>query len=241
MERVNRLISFLTRNNLVNIMCLDKIPYEEIDYYSLRVTLNTQIDDLIKKLEEFLNNGVFDFYYYKDNIITFMCEDLLIVRIDILTSIYEKIAIANKKNVYNPRNTSYDKEKNYNSVIDCINEMLISFDEYMLYLQTKENILAFNSLMKADNAIIKLLFALLLDLRINGSLEDIYNIIGEEKTTEFKNYHLILNSNRMIEASKMMIWFINDFIVNIPISVASQINLDFYINIKKNITTLKSL
>lgn len=119
--------------------------------------------------------------------------------------------------------------------------MLVSFDEYLLYLQANDRILAFNSLMKADNAIIKFLFSLLLDLKVNGSLEDIFNIIGDTKTAEFKNYHLLLNKNRIEEASKMMIWFVNDFIVNLPISVASRINLDFYINIKKYLTTLKAL
>ncbi len=241
MERVNRLLSFLTRNNLVSIMCLDKIPYNKINYYSLRITLNTSEENLISKLEEFLNNNIFDFYYHKDNMITLMCEDLLLVKIDITSSIYEKTVTNNQKNIYNPNNIPYNTEKNYDYAIDCVSEMLVSLDEYLLYLQAGDKILAFNSLMKADNAIIKFLFSLLLDLKVNGSLEDIFNIIGDTKTAEFKNYHLLLNKNRIEEASKMMIWFINDFIVNLPISVASRINLDFYINIKKYLTTLKAL
>lgn len=241
MERVNRLLSFLTRNNLVSIMCLDKIPYNKINYYSLRIALNTSEENLISKLEEFLNNNIFDFYYHKDNIITLMCEDLLLVKIDITSSIYEKTVTDNQKNIYNPNNIPYDTEKNYDYAIDCVSEMLVSFDEYLLYLQANDRILAFNSLMKADNAIIKFLFSLLLDLKVNGSLEDIFNIIGDTKTAEFKNYHLLLNKNKIEEASKMMIWFVNDFIVNLPISVASRINLDFYINIKKYLTTLKAL
>ena len=236
MERINRLLSFLTKYNLVSILSFEEKTYN-LKVFFVRLVPNVSFSELSEKLEEFLLNSSFEFSNFTDKQITLIADDLSILELHICDSITIENARGNEANIYNPQKIEY-VPNNYENIVCTINKMLMSFARYFVYLQDKELITAFNYLVEADNEIIKFLSSSLLNQDYIGKLEYLFDKMSTEKIQEFKNYHALLSISKIVESSKMMVWFINDYIISLPISIASLINLDFYINIKKQILDL---
>lgn len=236
MERVNRLLSFLSKNSLVSILSFEEKAYS-LKVFFVRLVLNVSYEEFREKLEEYLSNSTFEFFDFKNDKVTLIAEDLSILELYICESIAIENVIGNEANIYNPHHIEY-VSNDYKSIVQSVNNMLESFDRFFVYLHDGEHITAFNYLVEADNEIIKFLNSNLLNQDYIGKLDYLFNKMSTEKIQEFKNYHALLIPSKMVEASKMMIWFINDYIISLPISIASLINIDFFINIKKQILEL---
>ena len=236
MERVNRLLSFLTKNNLVSILSFEEKAYS-LKVFFIRLVLNVSYEEFREKLEEYLSNSTFEFFDFKNTKITLISDDLSILELNICDYLSLENVKGNEANIYNPYNIEY-VSSDYKNIVQNINNMLESFGRFFVYLHDDEFVTAFNYLVEADNEILKFLNSNLLNQDYIGKLDYLFNKMSNEKIQEFKNYHALLIPSKMIEASKMMIWFINDYIVSLPISIASLINIDFFINIKKHILEL---
>lgn len=234
MEKFNRFLSYLTKNDLVKMISVDNNS-DYFNLYYISVVLKTSLDVFLDSIDEFIVKNDFTFLTFKDNIVYLISDDMSLIEIRIVLNITNDEAKTN--NIYNPLNIEYSKS-NYDYLVEAVNNMIINLDKYIAYLKKNELITSYNYLVSADNEIIKFLSKLFLNKDYIVKMDDLFAHMTKEKITEFKNYHNLLNITKMLECSKMMMWFINDYLVTLPISIASLINIDVYINLKKQITNL---
>lgn len=238
MEQINRLISFYKKNNLIKCSCFDRLSFIKSFVYRMDVVLNedeTNIDSFYDLTEEFcLKNSIFSFIRKLDKQILLVDDSLVTVSINIVDYLNKDFVY--KDNTYNPKNLkviSYD-DKNSLLMADILSNMFIKMNEFIIHYKEEDFILAFSDLSIIDSYIINFLFLFHLN-KPNGTLIELYQEMGKKKSVEFRNYHSVFCLNTLIESAKMIVWFINDYLIEIPVGIMSLINIDFYYNLKRNI------
>ena len=143
--------------------------------------------------------------------------------------------------IYNPKSLQgNDKEISLfleDVQVKNINNMLINFDEFIDYYRVKDYVLSFCALNKANSNIISFLSIHYLGKETNR-LTYVYSKMTKKNFSDFEQYQRMLKVEKQQECSKMMIWFINDYMFNLPISIVSRINLDYFFDIKSNIVQI---
>lgn len=232
MEQLNRLFSYLTKNNLVSLLSIDE-HNKGYGFLYAKIILNVSYNDFINKLTEYIDNSQYEYYYVNKDEIIIIDEFLITLKI----SIVNEIVTSDYKNIiYNVNDIKPIDNLNY--IANMINNSFICLNYYIHYYKANDYITAFNYLSETDNYIIKYLFSTLLEQNYIGKLKDLFDVMTLDKKQEFLNYHKLLEINKMVECSKMMIWFLNDYIISLPITIAKVINLDFYLSLKKEILNL---
>ena len=232
MECVNRLYSYLTKVNNVKALSLENDS--KILNVLYIVADDIYINDITNEIIKFcLGNNIFNLVEYKNNELVFVSNDFVNVKVCYVKEL--SVDITNKI-VFNPYNLSISNEQlSYNTLIYSMNSIIVELGNYLIYKKAKDNIQAFNSLVKVNDSVISYLFAYYLNRCNKGILVELNDAMPKDIKLKFNNYLTMLKIDRTNECAKMILWFVDYYITNLPIVIAPKINIDYYFEIKTNL------
>ena len=232
MECVNRVYSYLTKSMYVKALSLEN---ESKVINTLYVIVDNEfIQDVNNDIIKFcLGNNLFTLVEYKKDELVFVSNDFVNLKIVILNELSLDIT---SSILFNPDNLKVsDEQLSLRTLTISMNQAIIELGNYLTYTIGKDKVQAFNSLAKVNDHIVSYMFAYYLK-RINKSLiNELIYVLPKDVKLKFSNYLSILQIDKIVECSKMILWFVNDFITNLPIVIAPRINIDYYYDIKKKI------
>lgn len=236
-EKINRLISFVKVKCSVDAIYLEN-NYQNANIINLYiVTEENNLSYTKNKIIEYTNQTLLFDFTYEENMITYFIDGgslLLMVRLSTIFDFnyndYEMIFDNRKIN----RN---DKIIFANKYANTLNKMFINIQEFYLYYNAKDYVKAFCLLGLVNDLLIRFL-CLHYNYDENVKLQSIYQKMTKEKFTEFENLQRLFSLDNSIECMKIIFWFLNDYLINIPISILSNVNIDLYYELKSKIIEL---
>lgn len=235
MERINRLMSYLSKNELIDCASIEEFRKPFIE---MHLVLKCDIKHLLSALDKFISQNIFFTYTYSNDVVTLLTNDFLMVKMYIDKSIDEKYV---NSDVFNPHNLKYSKNTEHVFIVKMIDEMLLAFSEYIVYIKNSDLICAYNSLNKANDKILNVVNALVTKKISLSSTTELIQNLPKDKSFALKSYMELLTVKRTVECSKMMIYFINDYLKNMPINIISDINLEYFRAVMKEVLNIKAI
>ncbi len=235
--KLNRIISFLNVKCLVDAIYLDN-NYQNINIQVLYVFVKNQetMEETKQKLITQINAiMLFDFLHYEGNNLYLIDSCKQIIKIVFSTSI--NISLDALEVVNDNHELSNDDNTISKSFAVCLNNMFIMMHEFYLYYQGSDYVKSFLKVCSINELLIKFLCINYLKNE-NGLLTSLYQKMEKEKLKELENIEKIISFENSLECIKLIIWFLNDYIANISISILSLINIDLYYEIKNKIVEL---
>ena len=241
---INDTIEFYKNNNLLLCAYLErknKSDYEDTHLYLILDDKNLTFRDLsnnldiIKELESNTN-----IYYKKiynwDRSLHIITIDKLSFHIHLVKHIYnfEHLNI-----LYNPNNLEVKEDSNNNtnlifSIKDFINDLNYCYREITI----NDNYLGLYYLNKVYNDLIYFLCNFYLDY--NVSKDDIHvnfdialKKMDKSKVNKLNQIIKLMNIDTINDSVKLIIWFFDEYVINLPIMVMQAIDIDLYIFIKE--------
>ncbi len=237
MECVNRLYSYLTKINYVKALSLENNSKSFSNLYVI-VDDNSDVYEKIKlDIFNFVNeNNLFNIINCNNNEMTFVSNDFISLKVFIVSKLTSDLT---QYILYNPNDLKPLNETLADiAMIKSMNTVFYEFSNFINYSLNKDNIQAFNALVKVNDYVISYMFAYYLNKSNKGLLNELIKELPKNINLKFKNYISLLKYERTVECAKMILWFVDDFITNIPIVIATHINIDFYFEIKQKILSL---
>lgn len=244
MECINRLYSYLTKSLYVKALSLDcnlnnNHLYAVIQLFNEDNKINLKVYDIVRDIKRFIEeNSLFEFlkvsYKNKEVLINLFNNNFVCLTLHLVNEYSNDYMI---NNVYNPNKLLSTCNYSYDILVESLNNIILEFSNFII-LNKKDKIQSFTTLLKINDEILSFMFAFYLKKCYKSEINELYSVLPKEIKKNYDNYLSILSVNRVNECAKMMIWFINDFINNIPIIIAPRINIDFYFEVKKKILNL---
>lgn len=246
MQILNSLINRLIKENILGLAYIEKPLNERYEDIHLHLLFNTDINvkRILEKIKSIIDELTYmSFYKIDDNILHYVSEDNLSLYVHADNLIYR---FKKKVYLYDPYNVKDDETKLSLDNNEVINEMVRNINCFIDELHNiyqfeigLENELSFLSLTKSIDFLYKFLGAYYLANPMNHSINDIYEVMEPGKCKELKKILAILSTHNLKECSKMLIWFIDEYISGLPISITQRIDVDYYMYVKKLIIGAK--
>lgn len=240
-DLINRIISIYDRYNVLDVCYTERkindddclvyvyfIPFLEGDtfynIYSKNDCLN--LESIIKKEDSIVYSKMYNW----DKTLHVITGSNKSIYFNIVSGIYEfKDIDVLYKNVDTVRVLN-DKEVN----------LVTSFEDFcnnvnLVYrtLSTKNKYVAFKYLTDAYGNLLGFLGNFYLNYSpdlafLHFDFNDVLELMDERLKTNFKRIMDLMKVNNVCECTKLMLWFIDEYIGNLTISVVSRINIDYY-------------
>lgn len=242
MQILNNLLNKLVNEDLVKLAYIEKPLTEKRDNINLHIIFNDQNkhEEYLKDIKDYLeNNSFLSYSSIQDNILHFVSEDglSLYLHADNCVYHYEK-----KVTVYNPLKISGDdvqytlKENNViKDMVKSIYGLTYELHNTYQYCLENENALGLFSLNKANHYLFQFLSDYYLFNPKNHSYNYLFNKMEKPKVEQLKKIISLCKIDSVMECAKMIVWFIDEYIVKMPINVAKEIEIDYYLYMKRQI------
>lgn len=243
-EKFNRLISFISTKICCDCIYVEKTNFENINYYLLHVVTKTDKQLFIELINDFNDmTESFEKTYFENDVFYLLSGNDLMIKLFYDYNLEDKLMVnLDYKEKYDivyldsnlEKNESIINEAYENKIVLTINKMLLNLNEYVLFYKAKDYVLSFNSLNKVNDDIIRFL-SLHYMKEDFCKLTNVYSKMTKKEFKDFETYQKMLKFDRINETGKLMIWFISEYVKNLPISIISKINIDYFFRLKKEI------
>ena len=239
MRVLNIIINRFITDNVLKAAYLEKALNERFEDIHLHLIFKRKIDkkDIFNIIKSLLDVATFVTYYViKDDTYHAVSEDNLSVyfHVDDMNYRYK-----NKVYLYNP--DDIDNDDNYNidnnTIIKMmtfhIHEFINELHNVYAFHQALEDEQAFLSLSKSVEYLFEFLSCYYLRSPKNHSFSDVLKVMEKNKKEELKKDLDALKLSNTMECAKMFIWFVDYYINGLPITITKEIDIDYYMYVKK--------
>lgn len=247
MQILNDLLNMLVNENLIKIAYIEKPLSSRSDNINLHIIFNDANDkdfkttDSLEMIKSFLETKSFLSYSsITDNILHFISEDGLSLYLHADKVIYPydtKVIVYNPLNI-DENNEQYNISKNdvKDDMVKALYSLIYQLHNALKHCLENENVLGMFCLNRASDY----LFVFLSDYYLGNPKNHSYNYLltkmEKNKADFLKEIITKTKIESVIDCAKLMIWFIDDYIANLPINVAKEIAIDYYLYVKKQIS-----
>lgn len=242
MQILNNLLNKLVNDHLIKLAYIEKPLSEKNDNINLHIIFNNDIEKglYLEYIKTYLeNNSFLSYSSIHDNVLHFVSEDglTLYLHADNCVYHYEKKVI-----VYNPLNISED-DPFYSLKEDIIIKDIVKaiygltyelHNTYQYCLENEYNLGLF-SLNKANNYLFQFLSDYYLHNPKNHSYNYLFTKMENIKVEMLKKIISTCKIESVMECAKMIVWFVDEYIVKLPINIAKEIEIDYYLYMKKQV------
>ena len=239
MRVLNIIVNKFITDNVLKAAYLEKPLNEKYEDIHLHLIFIQEIDkdDIFKIIKSLLDDATFITYYViKDEIYHAVSEDNLSIYFHIDNKNYR---YKNKVYLYNPSDIDNDEKYSLDNksiimmmtfhIHEFINELHNTYEFYV----SEERALALVSLNKSVEYLFKFLSCYYLASPKNHSFNDVMIAMEKEKRSELEKVLRAISINSVIECAKMFVWFIDYYINGLPITITKEIDIDYYLYVKK--------
>lgn len=239
MRVLNIIINKFITDNVLRAAYLEKPLNEKYEDLHLHLIFKQAIDkqDIFNIIKSLLDDATFVTYYViKNDVYHAVSEDNLSIYFHIDNKNYN---YKHKVYLYNPSDIDKDKKMNLDNYT-VLNKMIHEIHEYINELHNvykfyvaKEKTLAFVSLNKSIEYLFGFLSCYYLRSIENHSFNDLYLEMEKKKREELDKIINVITMTNVMECARMFIWFIDSYINGLPINITKEIDIDYYIYVKK--------
>ena len=239
MRVLNIIVNKFITDNVLKAAYLEKALNEKYEDIHLHLIFKTLIDknDIFKIIKSLLDDATYITYYViKDEVLHIVSEDNLSIYFYVDTKNYR---YKNKVYLYNPSEIDNDENLNLDnpSVIKLmtlhIHEFINEIHNTYNFFFADEKTLALVSLNKSVEYLFKFLSCYYLVSPYNHSFNDVLDAMEKEKRSELEKIIRVISLFNVLECAKMLIWFIDYYINGLPITITKEVDIDFYLYVKK--------
>ena len=239
MRVLNIIVNKFITDNVLKAAYLEKALNEKYEDIHLHLIFKQEINknDIFKIIKSLLDDATFITYYViKDDVYHAVSEDNLSIYFHIDSMNYRFV---NKTYLYNPDDIDHDEiyTLDNNAIIKL---MILHIHEYVnelhnvyKYYIAKEGELSFISLNKSVEYLFKFLSCYYLISPQNHSFNDVMDAMEPKRREELKKDLEALSLSNTMECAKMFIWFIDYYINGLPLTITKDIDVDYYLYVKK--------
>ena len=244
MQILNDLLNKLVNENLIKLAYIEKPLTERHDNVNLHLIFNqnNNSEEHLKMIKNFLESKSFLSYSsIADNILHFISEDGLSLYLHADNRIYD---YPQKVVVYNPLKLEEDnqfllKEDDViGDMVKAIYGLTYELQNTYQFCLESEVVLGLFCLNKANNFLFQFLSDYYLFNPKNHSYNYLLTKMELDKAEQFKQILAVAKYDSVMECAKMIVWFIDDYISRMPINVAKNIEIDYYLYMKRQINGL---
>ena len=245
MRVLNLIINKFITDKVLKAAYLEKPLNEKYEDIHLHLIFIQEINknDIFKIIKTLLDDATFVTYYViKNNIYHAVSEDNLSIYFHIDNKNYP---YKNKTYLFDPFDIESDPSMNIDNyavmnqmiheVHECINEL---HNTYKFY-EAKEEKLAFLSLSKSLEYLFNFLSCYYIRSIENHSFNDVLQEMEKKKKDELEKIVKAISISSVMECAKMFIWFIDEYINGLPINITKEIDIDYYMFVKKLVLGVK--
>lgn len=240
MQILNDLLNMLVNEELIKLAYIEKPLTDKKDNINLHLIFNQSAkdDQYLEMIKNYLETKSFLSYSsITDNILHFISEDGLSLYLHADKFIYR---YDQKVVVYNPLNLDdFDleyrlcEEDVVKDMVDAIYGLTYELhNTYQFYLENEKS-LGLISLCQANNYLFRFLSDYYLFNPKNHSYNYLLSKMEADKSEFLKKIISMVKVDSVMEAAKLIVWFIDDYITKLPINVAKEIEIDYYLYMKK--------
>ena len=239
----NDVIDFYKNKNILSCAYLEKNydnNFNDANLYLIFNDSNITFRDLSNDLDiiNLLNNKtsvIYKKFYNWDKSIHIITSDKISIRIHITNYIYN---YEDLKILFNPYNISVKDEVN-NSL-----QMTLAIKEFIIDLnsclreESENKFIGLLYLNKLYNDLVYFLCNFYLDYSvykedIHANFNYVLKKMDKGKVHKFNQIIKLLNMESSKDCLRLIVWFFDEFIINLPISVMQSIDIDLYTFIKE--------
>lgn len=246
MHIIDEIVSNFAKQSIIDYAYIEKPTNNILDDINLHLILNITLNEaIVKELSSVLSSEIKKNYYIsyeENNNLYYHCvsEENFSIYVYFDNYIYD---YKNKIVLYS-NNFNEDLGKLTDSMlIDIINsKILILTNNLFNFSQNigeNDNIRAFITINKVIDNFISLVATFYLK---NPHAHDFTYL---KDVLPAKDYELVtkiitmVKIDNMVECSKLIIWYLDEFFGSLPINIACNISIDYYIYVKKIILNIK--
>lgn len=239
MRVLNIIVNKFITDNVLKTAYLEKPLNERFEDIHLHLIFKQEINknDIFTIIKSLLDDATYITYYViKDDVYHAVSEDNLSIYFHVDNKNYRFV---NKVYIYNPDNIDKDDKYNLdnNAIIKLmilhIHEFINELHNVHKYYVGMEKELAFLSLNKSVEYLFSFLSCYYLVSPENHSFNDVLNAMELERKEELKRDLEALSLNNTMECAKMFVWFIDYYINGLPLTITKDIDVDYYLYVKK--------
>ena len=245
MRLLNIIVNKFITDNVLKAAYLEKALNEKYEDIHLHLIFKQEInkDDIFKIIKSLLDDATFLTYYVtKVEVFHAVSEDNLSIYFHVDNKNYR---YKNKVYLYDPSNIENDESYNLDNkavihlmtfhIHEFINELHNTFELHT----AEEDTLALVSLNKSIEFLFHFLSCYYLVSPKNHSFNDVLKVMEKTKSDEIEKIIRVISIFNVIECAKMLIWFIDYYINGLPITITKEIDIDYYLYVKKLILGAK--
>ena len=239
MRVLNIIINKFITDNVLKAAYLEKPLNEKYEDLHLHLIFKQEIDknDIFRIIKGLLDDATFVTYYViKDEVYHAVSEDNLSIYFHIDNKNYH---YKNKVYLYNPYDIDKDEKMNLdnyavmNEMIHKLHECINELHNTNMFILAKEDVLSFVSLNKALEYLFGFLSCYYLRSTKNHSFNEVLSAMEKKKRDEINKIVSAISLSSVIECSRMLVWFIDYYINGLPITITKEIDIDYYMYVKK--------
>lgn len=242
MRVLNIIINKFISDKVLKCAYLEKPLNEKFEDIHVHLIFIQDINknDIFNIIKKLLDDATYITYYViKDEIYHAVSEDNLSIYFHVDNKNYNykhKQYLYNPFGIENDEKYIFDKKEIVDLMILHIHEFVNEMHNTYKYYIGEENELSFLCLNKSVKYLFEFLSCYYLMTPDNHSFNDVMDAMEEKRRSELKKDIKAISANNVLESSRMFIWFIDFYINGLPISITKEIDIDYYLYVKKLIT-----
>lgn len=246
MQILNNLVNKLIIDKAIKLAYIEKPLNERYDDIHLHIIFNSlNIGDYFLNIKSYLEDETFLSYCTKKedlSVLHFVSEDGLSLYIHNDKKIFnysEMIVLYNPEKIeLSSLSFTLDNEETIKKMVSSILSLTDELHNVYQFVKERDLILALNSLSKANNHLFSFLSDYYLFNPNNHSSNDLLRIMPEEESIKYKKIISVLKIECIQECAKLLIWFVDEHIGNLPITIAKDVDIDYYLYVKRLVLQL---